>query len=418
MAVTHVPSFWDYLGQGASGFVQNLHGVQEMKLRQAAEERAKSAEQRAGRLFDAQIRPYDVAQQILDDKTPTSTILPSLIGGPSGAIATVPLPGRFSENDYAMARVAVPSLESPRSRMRRERTEDLSTREKELDLTAKRNRLPVSALEGTTAAAALPGAAGDVQRSRVKDLEPIVQEFAGKFVAGQILESGGRLQGKNLAQMSANAFAAFTSDPAILEQLGSAGLSFDSVKAAVDKAVSDAWSEQRKLDIEDVRARAYASGQTVDRTPQLMNALTNTAKLFEGRVAELNKDVLRRLNAQTNPNSPEAQAFNQEIANYQRVTNLLTAASSGLAAGTVSPDEASVLLNQASAMIQAQGQSQEPPPGQPNPQALDDASVQAEALKYGPPRWRAWLKRGVELGRITQEQADRVLSSLERRKPS
>ena len=101
MAVIRTNSFWDYLGQGIMGIPQAMAQKQQMDLLAAQEQRAQT-------MFGYQAAPYEMAGQIMQDQTPQATILPSLMG--AGAGTPIPLPGKFSENQYALAQVAVPKL--------------------------------------------------------------------------------------------------------------------------------------------------------------------------------------------------------------------------------------------------------------------------------------------------------------------
>lgn len=407
MAIIRLNSFWDYLGQGVKGAMESQAEVQRRKLLESQEERAK-------KMFEYQSAPYEMAEQIVNDKTPKSVFFPNILSNVGGQV--VPLPGPFSDNQYALARAAVPGLESPTAKIRRERRE--ATEDKIRDLS-----VPKAELGAREATALLPTVDATVRRQQVEQIRPMVTEFANAYVARQILEGGGKLTGGpkgNLATLAANAYGAFTADPQRISSLGIEGISSDTLRPLFDEAVKAAWDDQQKLDLETLRARAYMAGQgPADKTPQIMNALTNIAKQFEARVKAMNDNILDpgKLAMISAPESPEAKAFMAKVSAAQNTANTLMAASSALAAGTITIEQATKLLNDATAMIQGEASPQGEPQGGPPAQAFEDNAVVAEAMKYGPMRWRTWLNEGVRLGRISQEQAQRVLLLLERRKP-
>lgn len=403
MAVIRLNSFWDYLGQGVQNFGESLGEKQRRELLEKQEKRAET-------MFGYQAAPYEMASQIISDPTPEAAFIPNLITGAGGGV-TVPLPGKFSENQYALARAAVPSLESPTQRIRRTRREQIEDKLKDL-------QVPVAELGAAKATSQIAGVPSDIQRSRVAELQPIVTDFAKAYVAKQIIASNGRLTGTNLPALAARAYGEFTADPTRAESLGIAGVSSDTLRPLFDEAVKAAWDEQRKLDIDSLRAQAYMQGQgPADKTPQLMNALTNVGKIFENRVKALNESLDPGRFAAMDPKtakSPIALAFLEKVQREQGIVNQIMAASTGLAAGTVAPEQVQLLLNDVSKLIQGEGVVT---PGTTTPQTFDDAAIVAEAQKYGPSRWRAWLNEGVRQGKIDQVQAQRVLSLLERRKP-
>ena len=401
MAVIRTNSFWDYLGQGIAGFAENTGEMQRRRLLEEQEKRAKT-------MFGYQTAPYEMAEQIMQDKTPTATILPSLFA--AGAGIPVPLPSKFNENQYALAKVAVPGLESPTSRIRRQRRENTEDRLNEL-------KVPKAELEAKQSTAAMGGVDADIQRQRVDQIRPLVEEFANAYVSKQIVAGGGKMSGGrlgNLATLAANAYGEFTRDPERLKSLGVEGVSSDTLRPLFDEAVKKAWDEQQKIDIDKLRANAYMSGQgPADKTPQIMNALTSQARIFESRIREIDETLTDPLKTMMlDPTKvAEMQAKRDQALN---IANQLIAGGAALGAGTITVDQAQQLLRDATRLIQAEAPSGPAPTAAP---VFEDNAIVAEAQKYGPSRWRAWLQEGVRQNKITQEQANRVLGLLERRKP-
>lgn len=393
MAVYRQPSFWDYLGQGVSGFTESLSRAQQMDLLAKQEKRAET-------MFDYQSAPLEMRKSILESEAnPQLGFIPNLMAGIGGTSFQRP-EKIFTESQYDFA-----GVKSPGTRQRERTKADTEQYRTELEIPTLENK-------ATAARASAAGIPADVQRQRVAEMTESVNKFANQYVAQQILQSNGKLDGKNLATMAANAYGAFTANPARLTELGVEGMSTATLRPAFDEAVKNAWDKQRGLDIDALRAQAYSTGQVRDNTPQLMNALTNMAKQFESRVKQMTDDPLNM--GRLMPDSPEGRAFAQKVASEQSISNTLMAASAGMAAGTVTPEQAQLLLNQAGQMIM--GQSMGGPTVAPEQQQMfDDAAIVAEAQKYGPARWRSMLQKEVTLGRLSQDQVNRVLKLLERR---
>lgn len=404
MAIYRTNSFWDYIGQGIAGIPQAIAAKQQMDLMKAQEERAKT-------MFGYESAPYEMAGQIMQEKTPESTFIPNLMTGIGGQVAR--LPSKFNENQFALARKAVPGLESPTERYRRKRKEDIEFKLEEL-------KVPKAEYEAGAATAQMPMIGADVRLARTEKLRPEVQKFADAYVAKQILASGGRLSGRTLPKLAIDAYGEFTSDPGRLTSLGVEGVSESTLRPLFDEAVKKAWDEQQKLDVETLRARAYMMGQgtQADKTPQLINSLTSMARVFEARVKEMNDNILDpgAMAAISDPNSPAAKAWVVKKNAMQNTANLLMAAGAGLGAGTTSLEDAQLLLRNAQALMTTEQPLQMSGQVPQGTQVFDDAAVVAEAQRYGPSRWRAWLNKGVKEGHISQDQATRVLLLLERRR--
>jgi len=404
MAVVRLPSFWDYLGQGAVGFTESLARKQQMDLLKAQEKRAET-------MFGYQAEPYELSRQIREaEANPRTGFFPNLLTGAGGGM-TFQVPGKiFTESQYDVAGLKTPEVRQ------RERTK-AATEEYKTSL-----ELPVLETQAAQARAVGPGVAADVALERTKQLEPLVQKFADGYVAQQILEDAakpkgtGRLQSKNLAALAAQAYAAFTADPERAASLGTQGISTDTLRPLFDKAVKAAWDKQREMDIESLRASAYAQGQIADKTPQYINSLVNTAKIFETRAKAMRSDPMfgpvTFPDPKTGKISAQGQTVLNKVAGLERIGNQLAAAATQLGAGTLGVEEAVRLLNDAATMMQA-----EEPQGEVKTEATqfpDDAVYQEAISKYAPSQWRRWLNNNVKAGVITQDQANRVLNRLER----
>jgi hypothetical protein len=113
----------------------------------------------------------------------------------------------------------------------------------------------------------------------------------------------------------------------------------------------------------------------------------------------------------------EQQKIRAEAAQSRQIVNQLTAGGSALAGGMIPVEEAQLLLDHATKLIMGEGAgATAPPPTESAAQTFDDNAIYAEALKFAPSQWRSKLQREVQLGKITQEQASRVLLLLERGK--
>lgn len=400
MAVQYVPGFWESLGEGISGAAQNWMALQDLKQRKAAEARAQQ-------LFEAQIAPFRMQQDILQSEAnPVQGFIPALLGTPTTPI-TLPSK-RFTPNQYQVA-----GLKSPQERLRESERQILETRESDLRVQNQENQIPVGQLNARRATAALSGVDSEIARQRVTEITPIIDDFAKSYVAEQLLKRGGKITKANVAALANDAFASFISDPTRGEKLGTSGLDMQTLRPIFDRAVKAAWDEQTALDNDSLRARTYGTS-TADRRPQLMNALTNIAKVYENRVKAFTEDPMNmgRYEAQTNPNSPAAQEYLRKVQEMQSTVNLLTAASAQVGGGMMSEEQAQQLLNAATNRMTAETQVQVTP-GQA--QAIPDDALLAEASKYAPSQWKTWLDKGVALGKITPDQAKRVLAQLERR---
>ncbi len=403
MAVIRLPSFWDYLGQGVSGAFDTMGELQRRRL---LEEQAKRAQTQ----FDYEVEPLALGRDIrAAEAKPAELFFPNLMSNVGGM--TMKVPGKnFTESQYEFA-----GMKTPAARQKEKSRQAVTDYKSELEI-------PTLEQKAAEAKAIMPGTGTDVARTRATQMKDQVSQFADAYVAQQILQSNGRMSGTNLATMAANAYGAFTADPSRLGTLGVEGISSGTLRPLFDEAVKAAWDKQRGLDIESLRASAYSAGQVKDNTPQIMNALTNQAKMFEKRAQDIEAQLgnpagmivtdektgqMRLMNA------AEQAKLRENAAAARQLTNQLSAAGNSLAAGTMSVEQASALLNDVAKVLISEAPPPQPGAGAAGEQ-FDDVSIIAEARKFAPSQWRAKLQREVQLGRMSPAQMTRVLAQLER----
>lgn len=366
-----VPSIWDYLGQGIGAGIQ---GYQGRKAEQREEEQRRlnimqqlfaqgaidssqlnAAGQRAGMDLGVQANPAEMRRKIMAARD-TNIQLPNMFGGAQGAAGAINMPGQnvkiagadqFTDAQRSFA--GVPTSHDVRKQRSESTQLDLQDRTAAIKQKFASGQ-PLTAEESEFIGADTPG---QRQSKRLMEIEKPMAAAANRYVSEAILTTNGRLNPKQLSQLSESSFNRWLQDRAGGKSMNLTPDEEIQARGYFAEAVRTAYIDQQDRDIRKMVAdasvdRANRPTGTGGSPAATINALGNISTREQKAADAMLEGNPMLAHMASRPIDQVPARYQASVLEYKRriqSAQELNQASALYAAGQITPDQANSYLH-------------------------------------------------------------------------